>query len=128
MVENVLPLEMLPQVLPVESAAHEAKLPPVVLLLLSLMTTLQVTDEGAQVADAVTTEESSVNVSPIGTASVLRSEMLFGTMLMVSVALETPLFVNPDATAIASTVVVALTVNALLYTEDEVVGVVPSVV
>jgi hypothetical protein len=112
-VENVFPLEMLPQVVLLESAVQAAKLPPVVLLLLSLMTTLQATDEGAQDADAVTTEVSRDNVPPMASASVFGRAMVCG-MLIVSAALATLLFVYPDAVAIASTVAVALTVNALL--------------
>jgi ATP-dependent protease HslVU (ClpYQ) peptidase subunit len=50
------------------------------------------------------------------------------TVLMVYAAVATELLVKPVLTAIASSVSDALTVIALLYTLDDVVGVVPFVV
>src|SRR5271165_2073640 len=47
---------------------------------------------------------------------------------IVYVALEMLLLKKPLSTAMASTVVVLLTVNGAVYTADEVVGVVPLVV
>jgi hypothetical protein len=47
---------------------------------------------------------------------------------MVYVPLATALLLSPEAVAIALMVVVLLTVIAVLYTADEVVGVLPSVV
>lgn len=93
----------------------------------SVEVTVKVTADDGQDDDAVTTELSSTIVPFIAVVIVGGKLMVCG-MLIVNVTAFIELLVKAPPPAMAFTVVVLLTINALVYAVDEVLGAVPSVV